>query len=112
MKVIYDFNLLWEVDVDQFAVVVKQKLHMNSYRIQSMFEWKIDFDNGKGEVKTKKLDGEGNKSKKKESLSEIIRMLIDRYGTNFSDANNVFHKFRECLNNDDAVKKATRWTPR
>jgi type I restriction enzyme R subunit len=85
---------------------VTQEVDMDSYRIQRMFEGKIDLDRGKGEINPNKLDGGGQQGEKKESLSEIIRILNDRYGTNFTDADKVFHNFRERLYNDDAVQKS------
>ncbi len=85
---------------------VTQEVDMDSYRIQRMFEGKIDLDRGKGEISPNKLDGDGKQGGKKETLSEIIRILNERYGTSFTDADKVFHNFRERLYNDEAVQKS------
>lgn len=85
---------------------VTQEVDMDSYRIQRMFEGKIDLDRGKGEIDPNKPDGEGKQGGKVESLSEIIRILNERYGTDFTDSDKVFENFKERLYNDEAVQKS------
>lgn len=85
---------------------VTQEVDMDSYRIQRMFEGKINLERGKGEINPNKLDGEGKSGGKKETLSEIIRILNERYGTSFTDADKVFDNFRKRLYNDEAVQKS------
>ena len=80
---------------------------MDSYRIQRMHKGKIDITRGRGELKPGTLDeGSSGSGEDEEALSEIIRVINDRYGTEFSEDDKVFKAFRDRLYEDAAVQKS------
>lgn len=85
---------------------VTQEVDMDSFRIQRMFKGKINLDRGKGEVHPNKLDGDAKDGGKKESLSEIIKILNERYGTNFTEGDKVLKEIQERVFKDNAVQKS------
>jgi len=86
---------------------VLQEIDMDSYRIQRMYKGKIDLERGEGEILTANLDGDASGAEEqKESLSEIIRLLNERFGTTFNEEDKVFKSFRDRLYDDEAVQKS------
>ncbi len=86
---------------------VLQEVDMDSYRIQRMYKGQIDLKRGGGELQSSQLDGETSGSEEaEESLSEIIRVINDRYGTDFSEDDKVFTAFRDRLYKDEVVQKS------
>ncbi len=91
---------------------VTQQVDMDSYRLQRMHKGKISLDRGEGEIEPDSLDGEtGSRTAELESLSEIIRVLNERFGTDFEESDKVFQSFRERLYQDEAVQKSAVVNP-
>ncbi|WP_441001157.1 type I restriction endonuclease subunit R [Fodinibius sp. SL11] len=98
---------LISLDESKLPREVLQEVDMDSYRIQRMFKGDIDPKRGGGELKPGDIDGETSGSNEaEESLSEIIRVINDRYGTDFSEDDKVFTAFRDRLYRDEAVQKS------
>lgn len=100
---------LISLDESKLPREVLQEVDMDSYRIQRMYKGQIDLKRGGGELKSSQLDGETTDSKdSEESLSEIIRVINERYGTDFSEDDKVFTAFRDRLYEDEAVQKSAK----
>jgi type I restriction enzyme R subunit len=86
---------------------VLQEVDMGSYRIQRMQQGKIDLERGGGRLEGDQLDGEGAESGESEDpLSEIIRVINDRYGTDWKEGDKVIKAFQDRLYKDEAVQKS------
>ena len=69
---------------------VQEKIDMDSYRVQEMSKGKVPLERGQGEVKPAGAKGErGLSAEELEPLSEIIRELNERFGTDFSEEDRV-----------------------
>src|SRR5699024_11656156 len=63
---------------------VLQEVDMDSYQIQRMYKGQIDLQRGGGQLEGSQLDGDSSGSDdEEESLSEIIKVINERYGTDW-----------------------------
>jgi type I restriction enzyme R subunit len=85
---------------------VMQEVDMDSFRIQRMYKGKIDQKRGGGELKASQLDGDSSDTEDEEPLSEIIRVINDRFGTDWKEDDKVLQAFQERLYKDEAVQKS------
>jgi len=98
------------VDRDQLPVEIRQNIDMESYRIQQMFAGKIKLERGQREVEpiaagtTHLLPPE-----LLEPLSQIIRALNQRFGTDFTEDDKVFiRELEDRLGIDQALVLSVR----
>jgi len=88
---------------------IQQNIDMESYRLQRQWKGKIGLERGNGEVKPKDGDGPGRDPDEMEALSQIIRELNERFGTDFSTEDKVFIQgLEQKLSGDPALVAAVR----
>jgi type I restriction enzyme R subunit len=81
---------------DQLPREVQEKIDMESYRVRQTWKGKIRLERGEGKVEpigAKESHAPG--SDLSEPLSQIIRELNERFGTDFSEEDKVFVKLLE-----------------
>jgi len=89
---------------------VQQNIDMDSYRIQETFRGRIQLDRGTGTIDPQR-DKTAGKSEPEpvEPLSEIIRELNERFGTNFTEKDKVSLKgLEERLADNEALAASLR----
>ena len=78
-------------DRDPGPVKLADEVGLQYYRMQRMFQGSIDLYDGEGgEVKSPTETGSGKVRDEKAPLSEIIEVLNDRFGTNFTEEDRLF----------------------
>jgi type I restriction enzyme R subunit len=89
---------------------IQQNIDMESYRIQRTFEGKIELERGPGEVEPPGAESKyGPAPEEIEPLSLIIRELNERFGTDFSEDDQVFvRELEERLAGDPALAASVR----
>lgn len=89
---------------------VQQNIDMESYRIQETYKGKIQLDRGAGVLDPQKDKTPGQTTPDPlEPLSEIIRLLNERFGTTFTDKDKVSLKgLEERLAGNDALSASLK----
>ncbi len=95
---------------DELPREIQQNVDMESYRIQPRHAGKIGLDRGQGEVEpigVKPLHGQP--VEEIEPLSQIIRELNERFGTEFTEEDRVFiQQLEERLEGDPSLTASVR----
>lgn len=79
------------MDRDTTAVKIGNEVALQYYRLQRVFSGSIDLKVGEPEAVYGPIDvGTGKAKEEKAPLSEIIRVLNDRFGTAFSEEDRLF----------------------
>ncbi len=89
---------------------IQEHVDMESYRIQRRYMGKIGLDRGQGEVRPIGAEGpHGQALEEIEPLSQIIRELNERFGTDFSEEDKIFiQQLEEKLAGDPALTASVR----
>ena len=89
---------------------IQQNIDMESYRVQQIFEGSIALDRGEGEVEPIiAKGGYAPPPEEIEALSQIIRELNERFGTDFSEKDKVFiEELEQRLTADAALAASVR----
>jgi type I restriction enzyme, R subunit len=96
LEMLYSFGrlLLPHLPLERDTGVVKlgDEVGLQYYRLQRVFSGAIELREGEGEygVKSPTDVGTGKAKEEKAPLSEIIEVLNDRFGTNFTDEDRLF----------------------
>jgi type I restriction enzyme R subunit len=95
-----------QVEKEKFPVEIQQNIDMDSYRIEKIRNGKIDLDRGNGKIMPISPEGIHFVPKEElEPLSQIIKELNDKFGTNFSEKDKVFiAQLEEKLRQDEVLK--------
>lgn len=95
---------------DRLPVEIQQDIDMESYRLTQRFEGSISLDRGQKEIPPIGAGAaRGYSPEELEPLSEIIRELNERFGTDFSDEDKVFiSQLEERLAGDPALRASVR----
>lgn len=113
LEMLYSFGrfLLPHIPIGRGGEVVKvsDEVGLRYYRMERMFAGAIDLNDGDNKgVKSPTDVGTGKTKEEQAPLSEIIQVLNDRFGTNFTEADRLFFqqiKEKAC-NNEQVVKTA------
>jgi type I restriction enzyme R subunit len=89
---------------------VQENIDMDSYRIQKSYEGNIDLPGGAYVIEPMKpKGGKGPGGEELEPLSQIIKELNDRFGTDFTDEDKVFiRQLEEKLTQDAALENSVK----
>jgi len=92
---------------------VTAAVDIDSYRIQKTSEGEVQLDRGTGELgPMRPKDRHGAAASELEALSQIVRELNERFGTEFTDEDKVFiQALEERLSGDDALRTAVNTNP-
>ncbi|MDI6809468.1 MAG: DEAD/DEAH box helicase family protein [Candidatus Eisenbacteria bacterium] len=95
---------------DDLPREIQQYIDMESFRIQETRSGKIGLERGQGEFKPTDAKGrDGLSPEELEPLSQIIRELNERFGTDFTDEDKVFiRQLEEKLGGDPALTASVR----
>jgi type I restriction enzyme R subunit len=95
-----------QVEKEMLPVEIQQNIDMDSYRIEKVKNGKIGLDRGIGKVDPMPADGlHFVPTEELEPLSQIIKELNDKFGTNFSEEDKVFiAQLEEKLKQDEALR--------
>ncbi len=86
---------------------VLNEVDMDSYRIQRIYKGAIDIKRGGGKLPGSKPDGEtAGSTENEDALSEIIRVINDRFGTDWKKGDKVLQAFQQRLYEDESVQKS------
>ncbi len=98
------------VDQENLPKEVQQNIDMESYRIQETYKGQIRLDRGTGTLDPRKEKGVGPVTPEPvEPLSEIIRELNERFGTNFTEKDKVSLKgLEERLAGNEALSASLK----
>ncbi|HSW29770.1 MAG TPA: type I restriction endonuclease [Longimicrobiales bacterium] len=99
------------VDQEDLPKEVQQNIDMESYRIQETYKGEIRLDRGAGTIPPRGEKGRTDPllPEPVEPLSEIIRDLNERFGTNFTDKDKVSIKgLEERLAGNDALSASLK----
>ena len=101
------------LDRDDERVKIGDEVGLQYYRLQRIFAGEISLREGEPEgVKSPTDVGTGKAKDEKGPLSEIIKVLNERFGTNFTDEDRFFfEQIREKAVNDEQVIKLRRANP-
>jgi type I restriction enzyme R subunit len=101
------------LDRDTERVKIGDEVGLQYYRLERIFSGAIEVREGDPEgVKSPTDVGTGRAKEEKAPLSEIIQVLNDRFGTNFTDEDRFFfEQIREKAANDEQVIKLRRANP-
>lgn len=101
------------LDRDNERVKIGDEVGLQYYRLQRIFAGEITLREGEPEgVKSPTDVGTGKSKEEKAPLSEIIKVLNERFGTNFTDEDRFFfEQIREKATNDEQVIKLRRANP-
>lgn len=116
-EMLYSFGrfLLPHLPLDRDAERVKigDEVGLQYYRLQRVFSGEIDLREGDPEwVKSPTDVGTGKAKDHKVPLSEIIQVLNDRFGTDFTDEDRLFfEQIREKATRNEQVVKLKRANP-
>ena len=101
------------LDRDDERVKIGDEVGLQYYRLQRIFAGEISLREGEPEgVKSPTDVGTGKAKDEKVPLSEIIKVLNERFGTNFTDEDRFFfEQIREKAVNDEQVIKLRRANP-
>ena len=92
------------------AYHVEDEVELEYYRLQKISEGSIDLSRGKGEALKGPSDvGTGKASDDEIPLSELIEMLNERFGTDFTEADQLFFDQIEAeAKSDDSLRQAAK----
>jgi len=95
-----------QVEKEKLPVEIQQNIDMDSYRIEKVRNGRIGLDRGNGKVTPIPPEGIHFVPKEElEPLSQIIKELNDKFGTNFSEKDRVFIvQLEEKLKQDEVLK--------
>jgi type I restriction enzyme R subunit len=101
------------LDRDTDRVKIADEVGLQYYRLERIFSGAIEVREGDPEgVKSPTDVGTGRAKEERAPLSEIIQVLNDRFGTNFTDEDRFFfEQIREKAANDEQVIKLRRANP-
>jgi len=101
------------LDRDTERVKISDEVGLEYYRLQRIFDGDIALEEGDPEgVKSPTDVGTGKAKEDKAPLSEIITVLNERFGTNFTDEDRLFfEQIREKATNNDQVIKLRQANP-
>jgi len=101
------------LDRDNERVKIGDEVGLQYYRLQRIFAGEISLREGEPEgVKSPTDVGTGKAKEDKAPLSEIIKVLNERFGTNFTDEDRFFfEQIREKATNDEQVIKLRQANP-
>jgi type I restriction enzyme R subunit len=115
---LYSFGrlLLPHLPLERDTGVVKlgDEVGLQYYRLQRVFSGAIELREGEGEygVKSPTDVGTGKAKEEKAPLSEIIEVLNDRFGTNFTDEDRLFfEQIKEKATKSPEVVRLRRANP-
>lgn len=112
LEMLYSFGrLLWsKLVIDSSPNVnVQDEVDLQYYRLQRIFSGSIDLKTGEiEEVRSPTAVGTGKAPDEKIALTEIIQVLNERFGTNFSEEDRLFfEQIREkAAKNQDVINTA------
>lgn len=101
------------LDRDSERVKISDEVGLQYYRLQRIYAGEISLREGEPEgVKSPTDVGTGKAKEAKVPLSEVIKVLNDRFGTNFTDEDRYFfEQIREKATNNEQVVKLRRANP-
>ncbi|MBI2516987.1 MAG: type I restriction endonuclease subunit R [Opitutae bacterium] len=101
------------LDRDMTRIKLGDEVGLQFYRLQRIFSGEIPLQVGEAPgVKSPTDVGTGRAKEEKAPLSEIIKVLNDRFGTNFTDEDRFFfEQIREKAAGDEQVIKLRRANP-
>ncbi|AMD92492.1 type I restriction endonuclease subunit R [Desulfomicrobium orale] len=118
LEMLYSFGrfLLPHLSLERDTSVVKlgDEVDLQYYRLQRIFSGAIELreDNGEYGVKSPTDVGTGKAREEKAPLSEIIEVLNDRFGTNFTEEDRLFfEQIKEKAANTPEVIRLRRANP-
>jgi type I restriction enzyme, R subunit len=118
LEMLYSFGrlLLPHLPLERDTGVVKlgDEVGLQYYRLQRVFSGAIELREGEGEygVKSPTDVGTGKAKEEKAPLSEIIEVLNDRFGTNFTEEDRLFfEQIKEKATNSPEVVRLRRANP-
>jgi type I restriction enzyme, R subunit len=118
LEMLYSFGrlLLPHLPLERDTGVVKlgDEVGLQYYRLQRVFSGAIELREGEGEygVKSPTDVGTGKAKEEKAPLSEIIEVLNDRFGTNFTDEDRLFfEQIKEKATKSPEVVRLRRANP-
>lgn len=102
-----------QVDRDHERVKIGDEVGLQYYRLQRIYSGEIELREGEPEwVKGPTDVGTGKAKEEKAPLSEIIKVLNERFGTNFTDEDRLFfEQIREKATHNDQVVKLRQANP-
>jgi len=95
-----------QVEKEKLPVEIQQNIDMDSYRIEKIRNGKIELERGNGKVAAAAPESlHIIPMEELEPLSQIIKELNEKFGTNFSDEDKVFiAQLEEKLKQDEALR--------
>ena len=101
------------LDRDTERVKIGDEVGLQFYRLERIYSGEINLEEGEPEgVKSPTDVGTGKAKDEKAPLSEIIKVLNERFGTNFTDEDRFFfEQIREKATSDEQVIKLRRANP-
>ena len=101
------------LDRDNSRVKVSDEVGLQYYRLQRIFAGEIALGEGEPQGVRGPVDvGTGRAKDEQSPLSEIIKVLNDRFGTNFTEEDRLFfEQIREKATNDEQVIKLRHANP-
>ena len=117
MEMLYSFGRFLlphlPLDRDTERVRLGDEVGLQYYRLQRIYSGEIALKVGEPEgVKSPTDVGTGKAREEKAPLSEIIKVLNERFGTNFTDKDRLFfEQIREKASNNEQVVKLRRANP-
>ena len=101
------------LDRDAERVKIGDEVGLQYYRLERIYSGEIDLREGEPEwVKSPTDVGTGKAKEEKAPLSEIIKVLNERFGTNFTDEDRFFfEQIREKATHNEQVVKLKRANP-
>jgi type I restriction enzyme R subunit len=118
LEMLYSFGrlLLPHLPLERDTGVVKlgDEVGLQYYRLQRVFSGAIELREGEGEygVKSPTDVGTGKAKEEKAPLSEIIEVLNDRFGTNFTEEDRLFfEQIKEKATKSPEVVRLRRANP-
>jgi type I restriction enzyme R subunit len=117
LEMLYSFArfLLPHLDLDRDTehVKISDEVRLQFYRLRRIYSGEITLDEGDPQgVKSPTDVGTGKAKEEKVPLSEIIKVLNDRFGTNFTDEDRFFfEQIRQKAVSNEQVVKLRRANP-
>jgi type I restriction enzyme R subunit len=103
---------LLPVTRDPLPVEVQQNIDLDAFRLKKTGTTKIKLDKGTQELEPMKPKDAGTRPEDYEPLSQIIKELNERFGTDFTDEDKVFiRQLEERIANDPALEASIRVNP-
>jgi type I restriction enzyme R subunit len=98
---------------ERLPIEIQQQIDLDSYRVQKTMTGNISLQRGKGQLEPMKKKGDYTVVPDEiEALSQIIRELNDRFGTDFNEQDRIFIEQLETkLADDIALAKSVQVNP-